>query len=233
MHRLSDLGAVFTHAAQGSSQEGFDAEWRGIDIVTVEGDMVSRCEVFDETDIDTALARFEQLSRPAPRLENAATRTYERIRTHFLARDWDALAEALADNHCGDDRRRVVNSGIRHGREAEIASMQATADVGVASLTSDTIATRGDRLALCRTRGATSSPEAFHAELLRIVEIDADGRVVARVVFDLDDFEAAITELDARYLAGEAAAHAHTWSVLAGHSARSIGTRYPRRRQIS
>ena len=161
VHRLNDFGAVVTHAAHGSSREGFDAEWRGVDILAVEGDMVSRSEVFDETDIDTAIAKFEQLSRPVPRLENAATRTYERIRTHFLARDWDALAETLADNHCGDDRRRVVNSGIRHGREAEIASMQATADVGVANLTSDTIATRGDRLALCRTRGATSSPEAF------------------------------------------------------------------------
>ena len=32
-------------------------------------------------------------------------------------------------------------------------------------------------------------------------------------MFDLDDFDAAIAELDARYLAGEAAAHAHTWSV--------------------
>ena len=94
--------------------------------------------------------------------------------------------------------------------------MQATADVGVASLTSDTIATRGDRLALCRIRGATSGPEAFHAELLRIVDIDADGRIVARVVFDPDDFEAAFEELDARYLAGEAAAHAHTWSVIGG-----------------
>ena len=35
-------------------------------------------------------------------------------------------------------------------------------------------------------------------------------------MFDLDDFDAAIAELDARYLAGEAAAHAHTWSVIAG-----------------
>ncbi len=67
----------------GARSEGFDAEWRGVDILTVEGDMVSRSEVFDETDIDTAIARFEQLSRPVPRLENAATRTYERIRTHF------------------------------------------------------------------------------------------------------------------------------------------------------
>ena len=36
--------------------------------------------------------------------------------------------------------------------------------------------------------------------------------MVARIVFDLDDIDAAFAELDARYLAGEAAAHAHTWS---------------------
>ena len=51
--------------------------------------------------------------------------------------------------------------------------------------------------------------------LLSIVEIDADERIGAVVMFDLDDFDAAIAELDARYLAGEAAAHAHTWSVIA------------------
>ena len=34
-----------------------------------------------------------------------------------------------------------------------------------------------------------------------------------QIVFDLEDFDAAIAELDARYIAGEAAAHARTWSV--------------------
>ena len=73
VHRLNDLGAVVTHAAHGTSQEGFDAEWRGIHLLTVEGDMINRCEVFDEADLDAALARFEELSPQAPRLENAAT----------------------------------------------------------------------------------------------------------------------------------------------------------------
>ena len=36
------------------------------------------------------------------------------------------------------------------------------------------------------------------------------------VVFDPDDLDAAFAELDARYLAGEAAAHAQTWSVDRG-----------------
>ena len=35
------------------------------------------------------------------------------------------------------------------------------------------------------------------------------------VTFDLEDFDAAIAELDARYLAGEAAAHSETWLVIA------------------
>ena len=34
-------------------------------------------------------------------------------------------------------------------------------------------------------------------------------------MFDPDDIDAAFEELDARYLAGEAAAHAHTWTVIA------------------
>ena len=42
VHRLDSFGAVVTHAASGSSQEGFDAEWRAIDVFTVEGDLISR-----------------------------------------------------------------------------------------------------------------------------------------------------------------------------------------------
>ena len=217
VHRLSHFGAVVTHAAHGTSQEGFDAEWREIDILTFEGDLISRCELFDEADIDAALATFDELSRPAPRLENAASRVDERFQTYFAARDWDAMAEILADDFSSDDRRRVVNAGIRHGRDAEIANMRAIADIGVTNMTSDVIATRGERLALSRVRfsGRDQRPEAFHTDVLGIIEIDADDRIAARVAFDLDDIDAAFEELDARYLAGEAADHAHTWSVIA------------------
>ena len=61
MHRLSSLGAVFTHTESGTSQEGFDAEWREIDLLTIEGDAINRCEIFDEADIDAALMRFDEL----------------------------------------------------------------------------------------------------------------------------------------------------------------------------
>ena len=80
VHRLSNLGAVVTQAAKGTSQEGFDAEWREIDILTVDGDLINRVELFDEADIDAALARFDELSRPAPQLVNAASQVDERFR---------------------------------------------------------------------------------------------------------------------------------------------------------
>ncbi|MDT5400021.1 MAG: hypothetical protein QOK33_3252, partial [Mycobacterium sp.] len=41
-------------------------------------------------------------------------------------------------------------------------------------------------------------------------EIDSDQRVAAVVVFEADDVDAAFTELDARYLTGDAAAHRET-----------------------
>ena len=61
MHRLSGFGAVVTHVRMGPRTEGFDAEWRMIHLLTVEGDRINRRELFDEADLDAALARFEEL----------------------------------------------------------------------------------------------------------------------------------------------------------------------------
>jgi class 3 adenylate cyclase len=47
-------------------------------------------------------------------------------------------------------------------------------------------------------------PESFNAEALVMVEIDTGNRIAAVVTFDLD----------ARYLAGEAATYARPWSVI-------------------
>ena len=63
----------------------------------VEGDLINRSELFDEADLDAALARFDELSRPTPRLENAASRVHERLGV-LRARDWDAMAQMMADD---------------------------------------------------------------------------------------------------------------------------------------
>ena len=161
VHRLNELGAVCTHAGHGVSREGFDAEWRGVDLLTVDDDMVNRCEVFDEADLDAAIARFEELSRPARRRENTASQAVERYSAHFAARDWDALAKILADDISIDDRRRVVNAGIQHGRDAEIANLRAAADAGFMDLTSVVVAARGERLILTHASGREGGSEEF------------------------------------------------------------------------
>ncbi|WP_432206456.1 BTAD domain-containing putative transcriptional regulator [Mycobacterium paraffinicum] len=218
VHRLNERGAVVSYVAYGKSHDGFDGEWHEVAFTTVEGGMVNRCELFNETDLDTAIANFDQLSRPASRLENAATQVRERLQACFATSDWGAMSEILAEDISTDDRRRAVNAGIREGREAVLEEMSATLAIGVESLTSDVIAIRGDRLALCRTQtwGRDQRPEAFHTDVFDIVEINTEGQLTTRIIFDLNDFDAAIDELDRRYVAGEAANHSHIWSLVTG-----------------
>ena len=216
VHRLTNLGAVVAHATHATSQEGVEVESGEIIILMVDGDLLSRCEIFNEADLDAALARFEELHPQTPRLENPASQVTERFQAHFAARDWAAMGEILADGFSSDDRRRVVGAGVRDGRDAEIADMAATADLGVTNVMSTVVATRGGRLALMRGSftNRDQGPESFLSEALGVVEINADERIVAFVTFDLDDIDAAFAELEARYLAGEAAAHAQTWSLV-------------------
>jgi class 3 adenylate cyclase len=214
VHRLTDHGAVVTHVAQGTSQGGFEAEWRGLQLLAIEGELLCRSELFDEEDLDVALAKFDELTRPTPPLGNAASRVYDRVFAYFASRDWTSMAEVMTEDILDDDRRRVANAGLRRGRDAMIANMRTGADLGARSITSTVIATRGDRLVLRHLRFSGQGPEAFHAELLGIAEINADEQMVVAVQFDLDDIDDAFKELDARYLAGEASPHAHTWSLI-------------------
>ena len=42
-----------------------------IELLTFEGDLIDRCELFDEADLDAALARFDELHTQTRRLKNA------------------------------------------------------------------------------------------------------------------------------------------------------------------
>jgi hypothetical protein len=219
VHRLGNLGVVVTEVVAGTSHDGFAFEWREVALFAFEGDMVSRFEIFDEADLDAALARFEELQPQTRRLENASTRAEDRFLACFAARDWAALAETLTDESFIDDRRPVVNAGLWGGRDTVIANLQALADAA-ANITS-VVAIRGERLSLTRIHSSNRDPGQgeFGVEMLNIVEIDTDGRIVAHVEYDPDDIDAAVAELDARYRAGEAGAYAHTWSVIARFNA--------------
>ena len=93
VHRLTNLGAVVAHATHATSQEGVEVESGEIIILMVDGDRLSRCEIFNEADLDAAIAKFEELHPQAPRLENTTSRMVAQFLTHFAAHDWDAMAD--------------------------------------------------------------------------------------------------------------------------------------------
>ena len=142
---------------------------------------VSRCEIFDEADLDAALARFEELSRPAPRLENAASHAYERFRSRFEIRDWAAIAEILAGtSNTADDRRRVMSAGnsarSRCGNReptGDRRSRHHKSDIGLSSRPAESASSSAT------TRGRDQGAEAFHTDVLSHFETNADERIAA------------------------------------------------------
>ena len=90
------------------------------------------------------------------------------------------------------------------------------------------MATRGERIVLVRDYLSVRDWSDSSYSGVSVMEINADNQISAHVLFDVDDFDAAVTELDARYLAGEAAAHANTWSVNHAGVCRTQSTRNAR-----
>ena len=215
VHRLSALGAVVTQAIHGTSQEGFEAEWRQINLLTVDGDLINRIELFDEADVDAAIARFDELTATTPQVENSATWAWARLINALNRRDVDGfLAGVTADGHLDDRRkglRAVMEGGERRRAFRELFTLPISWRMEMKP-----IAIRGSRLSLTheRSRDTDDVDGPVTIELLTVVEVTDDDLVHDTVSFDPDDIDAAFEELEARYLAGEAAAHAHTWSVI-------------------
>ena len=90
MHRLGNLGAVVTEAGLGPRKRASMPSGERSAFSTFDGDRINRFELFDEADLDAALARFDELHPQAPRLENAASQVEQRFLDYFAARDWDA-----------------------------------------------------------------------------------------------------------------------------------------------
>lgn len=81
----------------------------------------------------------------------------------------------------------------------------------------DVLASRGERLVWVRSSFARGDHgrETSDAESLLVIEVDVRGDPVVTVRFDLADREAASSELDARYAAGEAREHPAMFKMLA------------------
>ena len=109
---------------------------------------------------------------------------------HFAGREWDAMPQILGDNFSYDDRRRVVGSESEMVETPTSRTCGRAPTCGPQNVTPTVMATRGERLVLAHLRfpGRDQGPEAFVTDVLGIIEINADERMVAFVSFELDDF---------------------------------------------
>lgn len=214
VHRLTDLGAVIAFKSYATSEKGFAAEWRALNILTIEGDLISRGEIFDESELDTAIARFDELASQERRLENAATRAWWHAAKAFNRRDLDDLFTVTREDGRYEDRRK----GLRYeGMSRRDVIQEVFTAPKSWRLTVEALATRGSRLALscARFRDSKELSQPITTEALTLTEVAEDGFICNTVHFDLDDIDSAFAELDARYLAGEAQVYAKTWSAIA------------------
>ncbi len=202
VHRLSSRGAVFTHTERGTSQDGFAAEWREVALLTFDGDAINRCELFDERDLDAAVALFDDLDRQHAGEGNSATRMNAHLAEVFNRRDEAGYLDSCAPGARFDDRRRgmtyegPIDATFAHALLSEAASSW--------RLEIETVAIRGDNLALGRyVFRDTAEPDLPVAiETLCLVELDTDHLMTRAVLFDVDDSADALAELDARYRDG-------------------------------
>jgi hypothetical protein len=163
--------------------------------------LIARVEWFEPDRDAEALARFDELvaEPPASRFENAATRVTDAFVRSMHARDWAGVVAIHAPDARLIDRRSLV--GVDLTGSDVVRNVRVIFDMGVSRWRTDLLATRGERLALYRLfleiQDAKAGPAVV--EYLHLAEVDEGGRVSAIACFDLDAFDAAYAELDARY----------------------------------
>ena len=187
---------------------------------------------FDPDDLEAALAELDALYvEEQAQLENDATRHIARIHDAFKAHDWDAVAAGYADDYTTDDRRSVVAMPLDH--EQSMASVRWIFDGDCVYETREIVATRGQDLAVTRSTLRVFEPEAI-VTTLSVTQLNDEGRFTRSIIFDPDDVEGALVELDALYRAEEkpaendatrtiarvhAAYNARDWDVIAANYA--------------
>ena len=158
---------------------------------------------------DEAVARLHELGVPKPSssLENQATLVEQAAMATVDAylRSGGALELVFPrpnPDYVVEDRRPIVGMPEQDA-SGTVAVISTMLDQGYAGVTAAVVAVRGDRLALVRRRFVTVSGDETRS--LVVTEIDGDGRLAHQTMFAGDDLEAAMAELDARFLAGEGA----------------------------
>src|SRR5262249_47745352 len=199
--------------AFGHAHDGGEVVWSTWGVQVIAGDLITHVELFDPEDEAAARDRFMELavlgSRQIgrPTLWSTALRVTEAMTPAFNAQDLDTITAFWHPDFTLFDRRRGPSAPPVIGRDVNAANLRAVFDVGLVRQDWEPIAIRGDRLLLRRTR--VESESGLVVVFLEVDEVDDEGLMVRAVTFDDDDLQGALDELDARYMFGEGAPHAH------------------------
>ena len=157
---------------------------------------------------DLALARLDERGNTetrTPLARNSAVRRAERLVACFNARDFDGARLLIGSDFARFDRRHGVSAPTADGADAYMDAARAWYDVGFDELILEPLAVRGESLML--SRGGYRATDGREVMFLVVYELDADGLIARGTHFDEDELDAALAELDERYLAGEGAVH--------------------------
>jgi hypothetical protein len=215
---LESHGTVFGTRRAGRLADGGTFESEYLVLAVPERGRIGRVEMFELDAVDAALARFAEL-RPDPlRLPpNAATRVSARMLEAAPGGDWAALRALAGTDFVYEDRgkRALVCGDVA----TWIASLEFMYSLPGFQARFELIGTVGDRLALERMLW-TGGPDgdAFEVEHIRLLEVDADGRLRTSILFDADDRPVAFAEALERLVSGEAATGGLAPFVAAGRA---------------
>jgi ketosteroid isomerase-like protein len=175
-----------------------------------------RMDQYGLDQLDAARARFDALGTGAPRdpvsallRPNAASAALDRLQACFEAGDWAGVRALAAPGAQFEDRRRHARlSGDADWWLSDLRQI-AGAEIGDLRYSRRLVAPAGDRVCLERVLWTGGPADGrIEIEYLWLAEVDEAGRLVAGVVFDLDDRRVAVREGTARWLARDAAAAA-------------------------
>jgi DNA-binding SARP family transcriptional activator len=202
--RLSSLGGLWAIGVVGPAGAQ-RLEPRSLMVLQVTDGQVSGLNFYDATDVEAACAALEsRTSSDSEPFENDATATLRRMEAAYASHNWEALIETLGEGWHIEDRRRVVGGIL--DRDQSLASNRLVFDGG-GSVTLDSIfATRGRFLALGRM---TLHLPALGAgdTVLALAPVNDAGVAAYTLMFDPDDIDGAIAEIDRLFLEGEGAEH--------------------------
>jgi hypothetical protein len=219
--RTCNRGSLFECVWHGSRDGGaFEILLLGVSELDLRG-AVCRYDIYDLDQLDHAEARFAELAPDPLRIPpNAATRAGARQKEAFEARDWAAIRAQVGEGFGFEDRgRRALISG---DFETWLSSMQFNSALPGFDSRIELIGTVGDRLALYRMVWTGGSEGGyFENARLRVVEVDAAGKLHAMIFYDGEDRREAFSEAQRRFSIGEAAGFEGQAAIAAFNTAAS------------